>query len=258
MKKFNLEDKTILVTGASSGLGESLSKKVAELGAHVYAASRNTEALDKLASQSIKGAITPVQTDIRDLDSIKNLFEAIDKSRGSLDIVVNNGAVGHNSPIYETGDGEVRNVIETNLMGTIYVTREAVLRMLKQNNGQIVFVSSLAGKLAFPNLSVYSSTKFGIEGFAEAISEELKASGINIAMVRPGIMDTNFFAVAGMDDFARDMKGKMQSPDEVADQVIQAIINRSTDVTIGTDKRFMPFLKHLPKALARKILPYIT
>jgi hypothetical protein len=264
MEEFTLKDKTVLITGASSGLGKSLAKKSAVLGGKVFAAARSLDELKILSddakekSDNTKGTIIPVKTDVRDLESVKNLFDRIDENGNGIDIVINNAAIGHNSKIQDISDDELRDIVNTNLIGSISVTREAINRMLEQNNGHLVFVSSLAGKLAFPNLSIYSATKFGIEGLAESIREELAETGINVTIVRPGIMDTNFFATAGMNEFADTMKNKMQSPDDVADEIINAIANRSHDVTIGSDKRFMPLLKLLPKSIARKLLPYIN
>ena len=112
--------------------------------------------------------------------------------------------------------------------------------------------------MAFPNLSVYSATKFGIEGLAEAMREELKGTGILTTVVRPGVTDTEFFDAADMQDFAQVMKGKMQPADAVAQEIIEALAARREDVTIGPDKYFMPLLKLLPTRIARKFLRFFS
>ncbi len=263
MAKNSLQNKTILVTGASSGLGRSLALKSALLGGTVFAAARDRDKLDTLASEAeeenqASGVIIPIQTDVRDAESICALFGKIDEKSKGLDVVINNAAVGHNSTLQDITTAELENIIATNLLGTIYVTRESIDRMFKQKGGHLIFVSSLAGKLAFSNLSIYSATKFAIEGLVEAIREELHGTGIAITVVRPGIMDTNFFATAGMSEFAETMRHKMQSPDEITDEIMQAITKRPEEVTIGSDRRFMPLLKFLPKSIARRLLPYVT
>jgi len=263
MEKFTLKDKTVLVTGASSGLGSSLAKKAALSGGKVFAATRSVNKLSDIAEEvdrnnEANGVVIPVGTDVSDPESIEALFESIDKEGQGIDIVINNAAVGHNSRLQDLNDEELSNIVNTNLLGTIRVTRESIRRMTKKGEGHLVFVSSLAGRLAFPNLSVYSATKFGMEGLTQSVREELKGTGINTTLVRPGIMDTSFFATAGMDELARKMKHKMQSPDQVADEVMKAIANKSGELTIGPDRRFMPFLKHLPESIARRLLPYIT
>lgn len=253
-----LQNKTILVTGASSGLGRSFANECAKKGNQVFAAARSINKLKSLQNEEGSGRIIAVETDIRDSGSVQRLFEMIDQSSKRIDLVINNASIGHNNRIQEIDLEEAHQIVLTNLLGTIMITREAIRRMLNYGNGHIAFVSSLAGKLAFPNLSVYSATKFGIEGFAEAAREELKGTGIDVTVIRPGIMDTNFFETAGMTEFARDMKDKMQNPDKVALQALKAVEQNEADITIGNDKRFMPFLKHLPLAIARKLLPYIT
>lgn len=239
----SIEDKTVLITGASSGLGRALSNESEDRGAKVISASRSS---------------SEFQLDVRDPESVHELFGLIDEITGRIDVVINNAAIGHNNSIDDLSEEKIKHIIDTNLFGTMLITREAVKRMQIQDEGQIVFVSSLAGKLAFPNLSVYSATKFGIEGFAEAVREEVKKTDIDITVVRPGVMDTNFFETAGMIEFAQDMKGKMQNPREVAEKVLDAIEQNKPEVTIGSDKRFLFFLKHFPRSIARKLLPYIT
>lgn len=248
---------SIVVTGASTGIGQALASQLAEEGAHVFAAARNMQKLTVLQEAS-SGRITPIQTDIRDATQVHRLFGRVDEAGNGVDIVVNNAAHGHNNRIDQMDLEEINSVVSTNLLGAMYVTREALRRMLHQGKGHIAFVSSLAGRMAFPNLSVYSATKFGIEGLAEAMREELKGTSVITTVVRPGVTDTSFFAAANMQDFARSMEGKMQPADAVAQQIVEAIAAKREDATIGPDKYFMPFLKHLPTRIARKLLPFFS
>jgi len=248
----------IVVTGASAGIGHALAQKLAKEGGHVFAAARNMEKLTELAhgSEGSAGRIIPVQTDVRDAIQVQRLFEQIDAESGKIDIVVNNAAHGHNSRIDQMELGEVQSVVSTNLLGAMYVTREALQRMTKQGKGHIAFVSSLAGRMAFPNLSVYSATKFGVEGLAEALREELKGTGIITTVIRPGVTDTDFFDAANMQGFAEAMKDKMQTADVVAQEIVETLAAKKEDVTIGPDKYFMPLLKILPTRIARKFLRF--
>lgn len=259
-----LHDKTILVTGASSGLGKSLVKQCAMQGGRVIAASRKLMETSELTSaerltiNKNGGMIDSIQTDVRDAASVGNLFKTIDRKAKGIDLVINNAAVGHNSELQNTAPAEAQDIVSTNLLGTVYVTREFINRMLMNNSGHLVFISSLAGKLAFPGMSIYSATKFAIEGLVGALREELHATGISITIVHPGIIDTDFFKTAGMDEFAKTMKNKMQSPDHVAGKIIKAVKQSKEEITVGPDKRFIPLLKFLPSAIARKLLPIIT
>jgi short-subunit dehydrogenase len=252
--------KSIVVTGASAGIGHALTRKLVAEGAHVFAAARNKEKLESLSALStgLSGKITPVRTDIRDVLQVEKLFEVVDAAGSGLDIVFNNAAHGHNSHVDAMSIDEIDSVVSTNLLGTIYMTREALQRMKIQGKGQVAFISSLAGRMAFPNLSVYSATKFGIEGFAEAIREELRGTNILTTIIRPGVTDTNFFEEADMQDFAEKMKYKMQSADSVAAEIADALAAKREDVTIGPDKYFMPLLKILPTRIARKFLRFFS
>lgn len=252
--------KSVIVTGASTGIGHALSSKLTEEGAHVFAAARNTTKLMELKriTENAPGKVTPIQTDIREALQVQRLFERVDAESGKVDIVVNNAAHGHNNRIHQMDPGEIQSVVSTNLLGTLHVTREALQRMLKKESGHIVFVSSLAGRMAFPNLSVYSATKFGIEGFAEATREELKETNIITTIIRPGVTDTDFFDAANMQGFAQAMRGKMQSAETVAQEIIKALVMKKEDVTIGPDKYFMPLLKLLPTHIARKFLRFFS
>lgn len=249
---------TIVVTGASAGIGHALAQKLAKEGGRVFAAARNMEKLAELArgSESSAGRIVPVQTDVRDAILVQRLFEQIDAESGKIDIVVNNAAHGHNNHVDEMSVDEIDSIVSTNLLGAIYMTREALQRMKIQNKGHLAFISSLAGRMAFPNLSVYSATKFGIEGFAEATREELKETNIITTVIRPGVTDTDFFDAANMQGFAEAMKDKMQTADAVAQEIVEALAAKKEDVTIGPDKYFMPLLKILPTRIARKLLRF--
>lgn len=250
--------KSIVVTGASAGIGHALSMKLASEGAHVFAAARNEEKLNELAevTKGLSGVITPVRTDVRNALEVQRLFEQVDSTGSGLDIVINNAAHGHNNHVDEMPVDEIDSVVSTNLLGAIYMTREALQRMKIQNKGHLAFISSLAGRMAFPNLSVYSATKFGIEGFAEATREELKETNVITTVIRPGVTDTDFFDAANMQGFAQSMKGKMQSAEIVAQEIIEALVAKKEDVTIGPDKYFMPLLKLLPTRIARKFLRF--
>lgn len=125
---------TIVVTGASAGIGHALAQKLAKEGGHVFAAARNMEKLAELAhgSEGSIGRIVPVQTDVRDAMQVQRLFEQIDAESGKIDIVVNNAAHGHSNRIDQMELSEVQSVVSTNLLGAMYVTREALQRMTKQ------------------------------------------------------------------------------------------------------------------------------
>ena len=140
------------------------------------------------------------------------------------------------------------------------LTQKVLAEIIKNQRGQIVFVTSLAGKMGFPNLSTYSATKFGIEGFAEAVRSEVTNQGIDITVLRPGVTDTEFFEVAEMTDFADAMKqeGKIHSPKDIADFLLDKLPKKPNELTYGRDKWFIKLLPFLPHNMRLKILSLIS
>jgi len=242
--------KSAIVTGASSGIGKEIAIAFAKNGANVLAVARSKTKLDTLTNdcQSFKGKVVGFQADLQDKIHLKQLVDKAVNSFGSVDILVNNAGIGYERPFSEQSPDQIDSVISTNLMAPMYLTKLILPVLLKNKTGVIMYVTSLAGKIGFPNLAPYSASKFGLEGFAETIREEVKDRGIKVVVVRPGVTDTDFFAKAGMNEFYSEVRksNKIHPPSRVSDEILSKIESLPDEIVVGTDKFFLRLLPYVP------------
>jgi len=182
--------KVALVTGGNRGIGRGIAEALVRDGATVAITARDAGAAAKAASEI--GAARGYACDVRRADSVAALFAALDRDLGGLDVLVNNAGIGIFRPVAEMSLDEWHAVIETNLNGVFYCTREALPRMKRRGGGYVFNVSSLAGKHAFPNGGAYSASKFAVNGFSEALFQEVRHDGIRVSYLMPGSVATDF------------------------------------------------------------------
>lgn len=182
--------RTWFITGTSSGFGRLLTGMLLARGDRVVGTLRKPGALDDL--KAVYGdALDIVTMDLTDTASIRR---AIDKAfaDGRVDVVVNNAGYGLFGAAEEVTDEQIRHVLDTNLTGSIQVIRAAIPHLRGQGRGRIVQVSSEGGQIAYPNFSLYHASKWGIEGFVEAVAQEVRPFGIDFLIVEPGPSKTDF------------------------------------------------------------------
>ncbi|PSP72167.1 oxidoreductase [Halobacteriales archaeon QS_3_64_16] len=187
-----LDDRVALVTGASSGIGEATAEALAAEGASVALAARREDELEDLADRlESEGAETlVVPTDVTDEEQVEEMIETTTEELGSLDILVNNAGVMLLEPVIEADRANFRQMVEVNLLGLMNATHAALPIMQDQGNGHIVNVSSVAGREASASGSGYNATKFGVNGFTDALRQEVNDDGIRTTLIEPGIVDT--------------------------------------------------------------------
>lgn len=183
--------KTWLITGASSGLGRLMCEKLLARGDRVVASVRNRTALDDLAA-TYGEHLQVMMLDLSRSATIKPTVEAAFAQAGRIDIVVSNAAYGLFGAAEELSDTQIERQIATNLTGSIQLIRAAIPFLRQQGGGRVVQVSSEGGQIAYPNFSLYHATKWGIEGFVEAVRQEVAAFGIDFLLVEPGPTATQF------------------------------------------------------------------
>ncbi|WP_041456460.1 SDR family oxidoreductase [Pantoea vagans] len=183
--------KTWLITGASSGLGRLMCEILLARGDRVVASVRNRTALDDLAA-TYGEHLQVMMLDLSRSATIKPTVEAAFAQAGRIDIVVSNAAYGLFGAAEELSDTQIERQIATNLTGSIQFIRAAIPFLRQQGGGRIVQVSSEGGQIAYPNFSLYHATKWGIEGFVEAVRQEVAAFGIDFLLVEPGPTATQF------------------------------------------------------------------
>ena len=209
-----LDGKQALVTGGSRGIGLAIASALIKEGAEVAICGRDPEQLRRSASLLGPRALT-LACDVARDEQVAAMFEQVGRRFGGLDILVNNAGVGLSAGVADITPKQWRTVIETNLCGPFYCSRLAIPLMKKRGGGYIINISSLAGKNAFAGGAAYNASKFGLNGFSEALMLDVRYDNIRVSYVMPGSVETEL----GMGAKASAGDWKLQSVD-VAEQVL--------------------------------------
>lgn len=234
-----ISGKTVLLTGATGGLGRAIATGLAERGASLILSARQGEELDRLAEQLPGSGHRTVACDLAADPSGVDLLEA----GAGADILVANAGLPGSGRLEALSPADIGRAIDVNLASPILVARELIPRMQERGGGHLVFVSSLSGKNANPRASIYNATKFGLRGFALSLRQDLRGSDVGVSLVLPGfIRDAGMFADAGISLPPGSGTG---SPEQVADGVASAIEDDRAEVVIAPpQQRVMIGLGH--------------
>jgi uncharacterized protein len=186
-----LAGKNVVITGASSGIGRATAIEMARRGARVVIAARRSEALSEVARQ-IGANCTIAVADVSREDDCRRLIE----TAGKVDVLVNNAGFAVFDPIAEATSNDLRQMIETNYLGTVWCTKAVLPQMLGRKSGAIVNVASIAGIMGYAGMGGYCASKFALVGFTEALRDEVIGRGVRVALVCPGTTETDFFVRA--------------------------------------------------------------
>ncbi|MBU7583129.1 MAG: SDR family NAD(P)-dependent oxidoreductase [Nostoc sp. TH1S01] len=187
-----LEGKVAIITGASAGIGEATAIALAAEKAQVVIAGRRSDRLDAVAQKITEngGKALPIVTDVTNEAQVKNLVDKAIAAWGRVDILVNNAGIAVIGNIDGGNTANWRRMIDVNVLGVLYATH-AVLPILKaQNSGHIVNISSVAGRTARAGIGIYNATKWGVNGFSEALRQEVCKQNIRVTIIEPGLVDT--------------------------------------------------------------------
>ncbi|WP_136603376.1 SDR family oxidoreductase [Salinigranum halophilum] len=227
----DLSTRSVLVTGASSGIGEATAHAFAEEGAAVALAARRESRLDTLADEltdahGVSTATLP--TDIREQEQVQRMVDEAVDAFGSLDVVVNNAGLGRGSDVESLSTDQYRQMMATNTDGSFFTTRAAIPH-LTESAGNLVFVGSFAGQYPRPFNPVYAATKWWLRGFAHSVAAELGESGVGVSVINPSEVRTEFGSEDGEPFEERFEAGEVTEPDEIADAIVFAAAqDRST------------------------------
>ncbi len=186
-----MAEKIWFITGASRGFGREWAIAALERGDKVAATARDTATLEDL-TQKYGEAVLPLRLDVDDGAAD---FAAVAQAHdhfGRLDVVVNNAGYGQFGFIEELSEAEARDQIETNVFGALWVTQAALPYLRAQRSGHIIQVSSIGGITAFPNVGIYHASKWALEGFSQALAQEVASFGIHVTLIEPGGFDTDW------------------------------------------------------------------
>jgi short-subunit dehydrogenase len=188
------QQKVAIVTGSSTGIGYATSLLLARNRFHTYATMRNIEKsgdIQQIANKE-RLPLQVIQLDVNDIASIRNSIEKVESENERIDVLVNNAGYGLIGAFEDLSSEEIKSQFETNFFGVIRLTQQVLPFMRKQKSGTIVNVSSGAGRIGFPGMSAYVSSKFALEGLSESMSYELEPFGIKVIIIEPGVIRTNF------------------------------------------------------------------
>lgn len=185
--------KTWLITGASSGLGRLMAEKLLDRGDRVVATVRRADALQNLIERHGE-RLTVAVLDVTNTDAVRQTIGNAFAAERRIDVVVSNAGYGLFGAAEEVSDDQIERQVATNLIGSIQVIRASLPHLRAQGGGRIMQVSSEGGQVAYPTFGIYHATKWGIEGFVEAVAQEVAPHGIDFVLVEPGPTDTNFGA----------------------------------------------------------------
>ncbi|MCQ4332081.1 SDR family oxidoreductase [Natronomonas sp. F2-12] len=183
-----MSDRTVVITGCSSGIGRAAAYAFLDEEWQVYATARNPADIETLGEAGCEiGTLN-----VRDPDDIERVVDRIVEAEGRLDAVVNNAGYGQHGPLEDIDDERFEKQFDVNVFGPHRLIREALPHMRERGDGTIVNVSSVAGRLAAPGMGAYAASKYAIEGYSDSLRRELEPFGISVSVVQPGPVETNF------------------------------------------------------------------
>ena len=255
--------KTIFITGASAGIGKSTAQIFANLGWQVVATMRSPEKETELTKN---GNILVLPLDVTKPETIDSAVKTAVDRFGSIDVLVNNAGFYTIGALESFSDEDIVRQIDTNLVGLIRVTKAVLPYMRQRRSGKIVNLSSIAGRMTVPIQSLYHATKWGVEGFTEALQFELKPFGIDVALVEPGVINTDFYGrsmncvlpdneykgyVTAVRDFLVKSGGKGSKPEIIGETIYKIAESRKPKLRyiIGKSTFIVPMHKILPRSL---------
>lgn len=215
-----LKGKVAVVTGGSKGIGYAIAEALLKSGASVFICGRSKSDLaDAVTSLNNCGDVAGELCDVRSEDQVRMMLDECVRRFGGIDILVNNAGVGFNGTTVEATSGDIwRQTIETNLSSVFYACHHAIPRLKERAGGYIINISSLAGQNAHPKMAAYNASKFGLNGFTEALMQEVRQDNIKVTAICPGSVNTGFGG-----DVASEANAWQIQPVDVAQVVVDLL-----------------------------------
>jgi short-subunit dehydrogenase len=253
MKDF-FSDRTVWITGASSGIGEALVYEFVRGGSRVIASSNDSTELKRVAESCIgmKGSITSLPFDLSESAGFEEIVSELIKKEGKVDLLLNIGGISQRALIKETPLWLDRRIMEINYFGTIALTKAVLPYMISNGGGYVVATSSISGRFGFPLRSAYSASKQALHGFFETLLLEHKSDNIKVSVLIPGRVRTNisFHALTA----SGKEHGKLDeglavgiTPEKAAQQIIRGLRKNKREIPVGSKELLMlKIRKYLP------------
>lgn len=251
------QGKTVVITGASAGVGAEVAQLFFDAGARLVLAARGKDALRGFAEPFGVRAL-PVAMDVADDEACARLLAEAAERFGRVDVLVNNAGCNYRGPVSAYEAHELAQIVDVNLRAPIVLSRLALPYLERAGGGAIVNVASIAGKIPVPDEATYSATKFGLRAFTHALAEELDGSGITISCVSPGPIDTGFIMadVDKVPDYF--FSQPISTAREVAELVIACAMDGRVERTIPATTGWLATVGYLVPPLARLLRPALA
>jgi len=257
-----LKGKTILITGASSGIGQELARQLAHRGANLALAARSTEALEETRRQCADLGVQAIAiaADVSREEDCRRLVDTTVEHLNRLDVLVNNAGISMYSPFEQVTDlGVFRRLMEVNFQGAVACTHFA-LPHLKRTGGLLVAISSLQGKTGFPGSSAYSASKHAMQGFFESLRIELLDTGVDVLIVSPGAVATRIHTrrLGGDGELSKESLNRSNEHgmpvDECARQIARAIEKRRRDLVMTATAKAGQWIKLVAPGMLDRVI----
>ena len=230
----NLENKVVVITGASSGIGEAAAEQFAKKGANLVLVARRKEKLEQveknLSKYSVK--ILICVCDVSDKDQVKQMADKTIETFSKIDILVNNAGFVIYGNVKELSIEDIESQMKTNYFGTIYCTKSFLPHFLKQNFGHIVNVASVGASFGVPGIASYCATKYAMLGFSEGLHHELHDTGVGVTVVSPIMVRTSLFDHPSFKNFTKHATGISLSSETVANAIIKASNSSRLEIVV--------------------------
>ncbi|QFU74342.1 SDR family oxidoreductase [Halioglobus maricola] len=252
----NFKDKTIIITGASAGVGADCARAFADAGANLVLAARGPEALANIETElSSRCKVLTVAMDVADDNACVELLQRAQDHFGSVDVLINNAGMHARGDVEKVSGSDMASMVDVNLRAPLFLTNAALPYMRKAGGGAIVMVGSLAGRTPMQGAATYSATKAGLRAFTYGVHDELRGSGIHVGVVSPGPIDTGFI----MDeiDLVEDIvfSQPMSTAEEVAEAVLSVANGEQVEICLPASSGRLTTLSYLFAGLRRKMRP---
>ena len=251
----DFKDKTVLITGASSGIGKETAIQFAKNGSNVIIVARRKEKLEQIANDLKKYNTSTFvcECDVSDKSQVEKMSKIVLEKYGSIDILVNNAGFAIYGFVSDLTTGEIESQMATNYFGMIYCVKNFLPSMLEKKSGHIVNIASVAASFGLPGIASYCASKFAMLGFSEGLKHELKGTGIGITVVSPIMVRTNFF------DHPSFKKIPKYSPTSLSDitvakAILRAANSQRLEIIVPSVIRVAVWLKHTFPYLINPIL----